>query len=82
MLILIAGKFRNGYIYMTFSKDFAKYLKHHRITVFPEKQFSIDSQKANAYRIGQALAFNYYNTNNQEAGESPYSAYIYQFAND
>lgn len=66
--ILTDGRIRNGFIHMTFSQDFAKYLKHRRITEYPEQLFSIDSRKANAYRIGQALAFHYYNTNNKNAG--------------
>ena len=66
--ILTAGRIRNGYIYMTFSQDFAKYLKHRRIAEYPEKLFSVDNRKPNAYRIGQALAFHYYNTNNKNAG--------------
>ena len=66
--ILIDGRIRNGYIYMTFSQDFARYLKHRRIAEYPEKLFSVDNRKPNAYRIGQALAFHYYNTNNKNAG--------------
>ena len=66
--ILTAGRIRNGYIYMTFSQAFAKYLKHRRITEYPEKLFSIDNRKANAYRIGQACAFHFYNTNNRKDG--------------
>lgn len=66
--ILIDGRIRNGYIYMTFSQDFAKYLKHRRITEYPEKLFSVDNRKANAYRIGQACAFHFYNTNNKKDG--------------
>ncbi len=53
---------------MTFSQTFAKYLKHRRITEYPEKLFSIDNRKANAYRIGQACAFHFYNTNNRKDG--------------
>jgi len=68
MPILIDGGIRNGYIYMTFSQDFAKYLKHRRITEYPEKLFSVDNRKANAYRIGQACAFHFYNTNNRKDG--------------
>ena len=66
--ILIDGRIRNGYIYMTFSQDFAKYLKHRRITEYPERLFSVDNRKANAYRIGQACAFHFYNTNNKKDG--------------
>ncbi len=66
--ILIDGRIRNGYIYITFSQDFAKYLKHRRITEYPEKLFSVDNRKANAYRIGQACAFHFYNTNNKKDG--------------
>lgn len=66
--ILTAGRIRNGYVYMTFSQEFAKYLKHRRIAEYPEKLFSVDNRKPNAYRIGQALAFHYYNTNNKNAG--------------
>ena len=66
--ILTAGRIKNGYIYMTFSQAFAKYLKHRRITEYPEKLFSIDNRKANAYRIGQACAFHFYNTNNRKDG--------------
>ena len=66
--ILTAGRIRNGYVYMTFSQDFAKYLKHRRITEYPEKLFSVDNRKANAYRIGQACAFHFYNTNNKKDG--------------
>lgn len=66
--ILIDGRIKNGYIYMTFSQTFAKYLKHRRITEYPEKLFSVDNRKANAYRIGQACAFHFYNTNNRKDG--------------
>ena len=66
--ILIDGRIKNGYIYMTFSQTFAKYLKHRRITEYPEKLFSVDNRKANAYRIGQACAFHFYNTNNKKDG--------------
>lgn len=66
--ILTAGRIKNGYIYMTFSQTFAKYLKHRRITEYPEKLFSVDNRKANAYRIGQACAFHFYNTNNRKDG--------------
>ena len=68
MPILTAGRIKNGYVYMTFSQDFAKYLKHRRITEYPEKLFSVDNRKANAYRIGQACAFHFYNTNNKKDG--------------
>jgi len=66
--ILIDGRIKNGYIYMIFSQTFAKYLKHRRITEYPEKLFSVDNRKANAYRIGQACAFHFYNTNNKKDG--------------
>jgi len=66
--ILTDGGIKNGYIYMTFSQTFAKYLKHRRITEYPEKLFSVDNRKANAYRIGQACAFHFYNTNNKKDG--------------
>ena len=66
--ILLNGRIRNGYIYMTFSPEFAKYLKHRRITEYPRALFSVDNRKPNAYRIGQACAFKYYNTNNKKDG--------------
>lgn len=66
--ILLNGRIKNGYIYMTFSSQFAKYLKHRRITEYPETLFSVDNRKSNAYRIGQACAFQYYNTNNRKDG--------------
>lgn len=66
--ILLNGRIRNGYIYMTFSPEFAKYLKHRRITEYPRALFAVDNRKPNAYRIGQACAFKYYNTNNKKDG--------------
>ena len=70
MKILTNAEIKSGYICMTFSQSFAKYLKHRRMTVFPEQLFAIDSRKANAYRIGQALAFQYHNRNNQRDGNA------------
>lgn len=70
MKILTNAEIKSGYICMTFSQSFAKYLKHRRMTVFPEQLFAIDSRKANAYRIGQALAFQYHNRNNQREGNA------------
>lgn len=70
MKILTNAEIKSGCICMMFSQSFAKYLKHRRMTVFPEQLFAIDSRKANAYRIGQALAFQYYNRNNQREGNA------------
>ncbi|MDE6835203.1 MAG: hypothetical protein K2J39_13300 [Ruminococcus sp.] len=66
--ILLDGKIKYGYIYMTFSDQFAQYLKHRRITEYPEALFSVDNRKPNAYRIGQLLACQYYNKNNKKDG--------------
>ncbi len=66
--ILLDGKIKYGYIYMTFSDQFAHYLKHRRITEYPEALFSVDNRKPNAYRIGQLLACQYYNKNNRKDG--------------
>lgn len=70
MKVLTNAEIKSGCICMTFSQSFAKYLKHRRMTVFPEQLFAIDSRKANAYRIGQALAFHYHNRNNQRDGNA------------
>ncbi len=66
--ILFDGKIKYGYIHMTFSDEFAQYLKHRRITEYPEALFSVDNRKPNAYRIGQLLACQYYNKNNRKDG--------------
>lgn len=66
--LISASAIRSGYIYMTFSQDFAKYLKLRRLTQYPTTLFSIPADKPNAYRIGQALSFHYNNDNNLKSG--------------
>jgi biotin operon repressor len=66
--LISASAIRNGYIYMTFGQDFARYLKLRRLTQYPITLFSIDARSVNAYRIGQALSFHYNNDNNLKSG--------------
>lgn len=68
MHIIATASIKNGYIYMTFNPDFARYLKLRRLTQYPTTLFSIPADKPNAYRIGQALSFHYNNDNNLKSG--------------